>query len=279
MEVATTSLLILLGMAAAAIAAGITLLGRTSRTGFARVLRAIAWILIVFGSLLSAAIAALQFTGRLGPAQVWFRAPSFYFAAAILLAVATWWFRRRFASENGRLIKYGVPALAIAALALLGVVHRMDGRSAPLSAFMPTMRFAAPEISFQEASAGMRKLSEFRGKVVLVNFWATWCAPCRKEMPMLSAAQSEFKNDGLVVIYLSLEEPDVLENFLRSNHFEGVQGRLANADDYYHAGQIYPLSYLISRDGRVAKRWSGRPAESWLRESIREEVSSPAAGS
>ena len=44
------------------------------------------------------------------------------------------------------------------------------------------------------------------------------------------------------------------------------------AADYYRAGQIYPLSYLISRDGRVAKRWSGRPAENWLRESIREEL-------
>ena len=89
---------------------------------------------------------------------------------------------------------------------------------------------------------------------------------------MLSAAQSKFRQDGLVVIYLSLEEPEVLEKFLRTNRFDGVQGRLEKADDYYRAGQIYPLSYLISRDGHVAKRWSGRPAENWLRESIREEL-------
>jgi hypothetical protein len=78
-------------------------------------------------------------------------------------------------------------------------------------------------------------------------------------MPMLSAAQSQFRKDGLVVIYLSLEEPAVLDPFLRTHHFDGVQGRLAKAADYYRAGQIYPLSYLISRDGRVAKRWSGPP--------------------
>ena len=75
-----------------------------------------------------------------------------------------------------------------------------------------------------------------------------------------------------MVLYLSLEEPAVLEAFLRTHHFNGVQGRLAQAADYYRAGKIYPLSYLISRDGRVAKRWSGRPAENWLRDSIREEL-------
>jgi thiol-disulfide isomerase/thioredoxin len=272
METATSSLLILLGVAAACIAVGITLLGRIARNGFGPVLRAAAWLLVVFGASLTALIAGLQFTGRLGPAQLWFRAPSFYVAAAILLAVALWWFRRRFVSEHARLIKYGLPALTVVALVLVASVQRMDGRSAPLSALLPTLGFAAPEISFQEAGGGIRKLSEFRGKVVLVNFWATWCVPCRMEMPMLSAAQSEFRDDGMVVIYLSLEEPAVLENFLRTNHFDGVQGRLTKADDYYHAGQIYPLSYLISRDGRVAKRWSGRPAENWLRDSIREEL-------
>ena len=273
MEVATTSLLIRLGLAAASIAAGITLLGRSARNSLAvRVLRAIAWLLVCFGSLLSAAIAGSQLMGRLGPAQLWFRAPSFYLAAAIVLAVAIWWFRRRFVHPHAGLIRYGLPALAVVFLGFIVILQRTDGRSAPISALLPTLRAAAPEISFRETSGEARKLADYRGKVVLVNFWATWCAPCRKEMPMLSAAQSEFKHDGLVVIYLSLEEPAVLETFLRTNKFDGIQGRLAKADDYYRAGQIYPLSYLISRDGHVAKRWSGRPAESWLRESILEEL-------
>ena len=271
MEVATSSLLILLGIAAACIAAGVFLLGRTARSGLARVLRTAAWLLISLSSMLTAAIAGLQFTGRLGPAQLWFRAPSFFVALTILLAVAAWWFRRSFVHPHARLIKYGLPAMGLVALAMIVILQRMDGRSAPLSALLPTLRSAAPEISFQEADGEMRKLSDYRGKVVLVNFWATWCVPCRKEMPMLSAAQSSYQED-LVVIYLSLEDPAVLEAFLRTNHFAGVQGRLLKADDYYHAGQIYPLSYLISRDGQVAKRWSGRPAEHWLRESIREEL-------
>ena len=273
MEVATTSLLILLGLAAASIAAGIALSGRTTGSSLVvRALHATGWLLISFGTLVTAAIAGLQLTGRLGPAQLWFRAPSFYVAAAVLLAVATWWFRRRFDHPHARLIRYGLPGLAVIFLGLVVILQRTDGRSTPISAFLPTLRSAAPELSFQEAGGRASSLADFRGKVVLVNFWATWCVPCRKEMPMLSAAQSEFKDDGLVVVYLSLEEPGVLEAFLRTNHFNGVQGRLTQAADYYRAGQIYPLSYLISRDGRVAKRWSGRPAEDWLRESIREEL-------
>ena len=273
MEVATSGLLVIYGVIAAVIAVGILLLGRISSASVtSRALRAFAWLLVAGGTLLTTAIAGLQLTGRFGPAQVWFRSPAFFVAIVILLGVAAWWFRRRFDHEHARLIRFGIPVMALAALAVVLVIQRLDRRSAPVSAFMPTMRSAAPEIFFQEDGGAHRKLSDFRGRVVLVNFWATWCVPCRREMPMLSAAQTEFKRNGLVVIYLSLEEPDVLAAFLGKNHFDGLQGRLTKADDYYHAGQIYPLSYLISRDGRVAKRWSGRPAENWLRESIREEL-------
>ena len=151
MEVATSSLLILLGLAAASIAAGIMLSGRTLGSGLAaRALRAIAWLLVCFGSLVTAAIAGLQLTGRLGPAQLWFRAPAFYVAAAILLAVATWWFRRRFDHPHARLIRYGLPGLAVIFLGFIVILQRTDGRSAPISALLPTLRSAAPELTFQE---------------------------------------------------------------------------------------------------------------------------------
>jgi hypothetical protein len=72
------------------------------------------------------------------------------------------------------------------------------------------------------------------------------------------------------VLYVSLEDPDVLAPFLARNRFDGIEARLVKAADFYEAGKFYPLSYLIGRDGHVAQRWSGRPREEWLAERIRE---------
>ena len=217
-------------------------------------------------------IAGLHLIGRLGVAQLWFRSPTFYLAAAILVAAAIWWFQRPIAHARARAIRFGVPAAGLATILLLGFVSRLDGHSAPLSMLLPTMSTPAPELRYVDTLGKPHALAQLRGKVVLVNFWATWCAPCRHEMPMLSSTQNEFGKNGFVVLYLSLEDPEVVNDFLRMHRFEGIQGRVAHAADYYRAGQIFPLSYLIARDGRVARRWSGRPDESWLHDAIRAEL-------
>ncbi len=199
-------------------------------------------------------------TGRFGPDKLWFRAPAFYLCVAILLAGAAWWFSRPAPAR----IRFGIPAAALALLGALGFLLRVDGRSTPLAMMMPTMNARAPDLSYFDAAGSRRTLSQLQGNVVLLNFWATWCTPCRREMPLLSKMQREHADDGFVVLYVSLEEPAVLEKFLETNRFDGIQGRLDHAPDFYDAGKFYPLSYLIGRDGSVAERWSGRPDEAWL---------------
>ncbi len=253
--------------AAVAIAAGAWLLrraqGRRNRGA------AVAgWMLLLPGLAITALFALAQLTGRLGYQLLWFHAPTFYLSAAILAAAAWWWVRR----PATRFVRFGIPSLALLFLAVLLGLARSDGRSAPLSMLVPTLRHSAPPLVFYDEQGRRRELTEFRGKVVLVNFWATWCGPCRLEMPMLSKKQSQYAGSGFVVLYISLEDPGVLDGFYREHRYDGIQGRLADAAPYYDAGRFYPLSYLIDREGRVAHRWSGRPDERWLESAILEQL-------
>jgi thiol-disulfide isomerase/thioredoxin len=229
-------------------------------------IRALAWMLLAggLGGLVLLMLALL--TGRFGPQHFWFREPAFFVALTVLLGAMVWWLRR----PVSKLMRFGLPAAAILLAAIAVLLSRIDGRSMPLAMSMPTLKAEAPELVYVDRSGQKRTLADLRGRVVLLNFWATWCTPCRREMPLLSKMQRDHSADGLVVLYVSLEEPDVLDPFLAANHFDGVQGRLEHAADYYGAGKFYPLSFLISRDGRVAYRWSGRPREDWLAERVDE---------
>jgi cytochrome c biogenesis protein CcmG, thiol:disulfide interchange protein DsbE len=257
MRTTPTDLLLYLAAAALAVAIGGVLL-RTR-------VRWLGWLALSAGCAALGVLALAQLTGRLGPEHLWFRSPTFYAAASILLGAAVWWLRR----PAPPALRFGLPAVLLGLLGVAALLARADGRSTPLAMLVPSMGKAAPELSYFDDAGVKRELSDLHGRVVLLNFWATWCAPCRREMPMLSRLQREHADDGLVVLYVSLEEPEVLTPFLAANRFDGIQGRLDRAAPFYDAGKFYPLSYLITRDGRVAQRWSGRPTEDWLGEQVR----------
>ena len=243
--------------AATAVGLAITML-RTRR------LPVVAWLLLAIGVGSLGLLVLLHLTGRLGLEHLWFRAPTFYVALVVLAWAGAWWIRR----PAPPALRFGLPAALIVCVAGAGFAARLDGRSQPLHMLLPTLNAPAPPLSYFDTSGSRRTLAELQGKVVLLNFWATWCTPCRREMPMLSKLQREHAGEGLVVLYVSLEDPEVLAPFLAANRFDGIQGRLDNAAEFYGAGKFYPLSYLISRDGRVAHRWSGRPREDWLTEQV-----------
>ena len=82
----------------------------------------------------------------------------------------------------------------------------------------------APEVHFVDAEGGRVSLAGFEGKVVLLNFWATWCAPCRREMPDLAELQREFGPDGFVVVAVSSDRqgPSVIQPFYDRNGVTGL---------------------------------------------------------
>jgi len=116
------------------------------------------------------------------------------------------------------------------------------------------------------------KLSSFKGKVVLLNFWATWCGPCKAEIPGFVELQTQYKND-LVVLGLSVDDPaDKAKAFADQYKVNYPMVLGLGHDEIQDAyGPIYgiPASFLISRDGKVCKRHLGIAPKSQFEREIK----------
>jgi thiol-disulfide isomerase/thioredoxin len=133
----------------------------------------------------------------------------------------------------------------------------------------PGIGTPAPDLTLKDLDGKDVSLSEFKGKVVLVNFWATWCDPCRVEIPWLIDMQNKYGSKGFVVLGVAMDEEgqSVVAPFVAKERFD-VNGQklpmsypilLGNDDAANKFGGIlgFPTSVLISRDGKQIKRITG----------------------
>ncbi|HUG41192.1 MAG TPA: TlpA disulfide reductase family protein [Longimicrobiales bacterium] len=130
----------------------------------------------------------------------------------------------------------------------------------------------APDFEVVTLDGETLRLSELKGKVVLVNFWATWCPPCRAEMPGFQRVWEDYRDDGLVIVGLSLDRgvrSDV-ERWVRQRGITYpvafAPGAVARA---YAGASTLPTSILIGPEGRIAHRVEGFYAEPALRAAVR----------
>jgi thiol-disulfide isomerase/thioredoxin len=122
----------------------------------------------------------------------------------------------------------------------------------------------APEINFVDIDGKPMTLSAFRGKVVFLNFWATWCAPCRREMPDIDALQAKYGPAGLAVVALSADRkgPSVIPPFYEQT---GVEHLAVYNDRSMKSNRAFrvvglPTTVILDRQGREVGRLIG-PAE------------------
>ncbi len=127
----------------------------------------------------------------------------------------------------------------------------------------------APEIKLKNLDGQDVSLADYKGKVVLVNFWATWCDPCRVEIPWLIDMQAKYASKGFTVLGVAMDEEgkSVVAPFVGKERFD-VNGQQLGmsypillgtdeASDKFGGILGYPTSFLISRDGKEVMKFEG----------------------
>jgi thiol-disulfide isomerase/thioredoxin len=153
--------------------------------------------------------------------------------------------------------------LGIAVAALTGPV---PGKAAPAHEKLAQFThndppLPAPETEFLTAAGKPVTMAQFKGKVVLVNFWATWCAPCVKEMPSISRLKDKIGSDDFAVVAISEDRrgADVAIPFLKKHGIDNltpfVDTRMILARGFRVVGM--PTTYLIDRQGRITGSIAG----------------------
>ncbi|HEX7129596.1 MAG TPA: TlpA disulfide reductase family protein [Rhodanobacteraceae bacterium] len=162
-------------------------------------------------------------------------------ATFVILALAAaagaggWWLQRRLQAPPA-------PSVALAA---------PDSRTSVLKVGDRADNLALPDLDGKT-----QQLSQWRGKRVLLNFWATWCAPCRKEMPELAAAQ--VRHPGVQVIGVALDQPQAVRQYLKRTavDYPILIGIDADPEPTLRFGDTIgalPYSVLIGPDGRIER--------------------------
>jgi cytochrome c biogenesis protein CcmG/thiol:disulfide interchange protein DsbE len=164
--------------------------------------------------------------------------------------------------------------LLVAALTACGEAGGLPAGAVAVGAAAPA--YAAPTLAGDSLS-----LAGMRGEVVLLNLWATWCPPCREEMPGLEALHREHADQGLRVVGVSTDAPaaaDDVRAFLEEN---GITFTVLH-DSREEATRVFrttgvPETFLIGRDGTLLKRWIGAidPADPSVLDPIRAALAAP----
>ena len=136
----------------------------------------------------------------------------------------------------------------------------------------PAPATPAPALELSDLAGRTHKLADYRGKVVLVNFWATWCEPCREEMPSIERLRASLEGRPFAVLAVNLAEPESrIRKFLDTMPlgFAVLLDRDAKVARAWQA-KMLPATYVVDRDGMV--RFQHRGELDWSRPEVRRQI-------
>jgi len=139
---------------------------------------------------------------------------------------------------------------------------------------------SAPDFTLKDLSGNAVSLQGFKGKIVFLNFWATWCPPCRLEMPTMEELHKEFSDRGLVILAINFREgPEKIKAFYTERNL--TMPALLDPEEkvfgLYKAWSL-PTTYLINRDGEIVGKvigyrdWHSDHAKAFFRQLLENQV-------
>lgn len=160
-------------------------------------------------------------------------------------------------------------AYALLALAAFGAGvwmsnTRQAGAPAPAATADAILSLSLPDLQNR-----VQSLSQWRGQVLIVNFWATWCAPCREEIPILVKLQQKYAGNGVQIVGISIDQLDKTREFSANFgiNYPGLIGTFDTVEVSRQAGnekRVLPFTIILGRDGRIARTEAGGLTEQKL---------------
>jgi thiol-disulfide isomerase/thioredoxin len=164
-------------------------------------------------------------------------------------------------NKTGRPLPFIIAGSGIILIVIAGYFFlRESSPPADLSTVPAEASFSAPELTLTHIDGTTRSLADYKGKVVLVNLWATWCPPCKEEMPILQAYYDKYHDDNFVVVAINDGDPEQdVRQFVEDYKltFPVWLDPTYIATEQAFKTLNLPSSYVIDRDGTVRLRWIG----------------------
>lgn len=158
-------------------------------------------------------------------------------------------------------IVLGVVAITVAAMLYTGAYQSRRTRNAASNGVQGNaIGKTAPDFELETLDGRKVKLSDYRGKAVLLNFWATWCQPCKVEMPWLIEFENKYKDQGFEIVGVAMEDTEKpeIEKFLKDMgvNYVVLLGKESVGEQY--GGVLgLPTSFYIGRDGTIVQQHAG----------------------
>lgn len=160
---------------------------------------------------------------------------------------------------------------AIAVIAFVGGISVRGLLSSPLNQSNQT---PLPEFSLPDLSDKQHNIRGWQGKVLVINFWATWCPPCLKEMPEFEAMQNELSNKGLQFVGIALDDLEPVKEFIANHKINypiliGEDQGIKLAHDLGNIVNTVPFTVIVNKKGLVIKKHMGELTREQLLETVK----------